>query len=129
MTDLGLILRHRIPLLNPSNGLYSTGLYSPVGPVHLFLERDTLSKISDNEIELFLNDLTDEDWVFMVTPDGTLKAMMVPKLEVGSEINKTIIDIFEVIDPAILDTIMDLSEAVDDTDLIQKYKNSKETLH
>ena len=78
---------------------------------------------------MFLSDLTEEDWVFMVTPDGTLKAMMVPKLEVGCEINETIIDIFEVIDPAILDTIMDLSEAVDDTDLIQKYKNSKETLH
>jgi|TARA_R110002153_G_scaffold267335_1_gene431354 alkyl hydroperoxide reductase subunit AhpC len=81
---------------------------------------------------MFLSDLTEEDWVFMVTPDGTLKAMMVPKLEVGCEINETIIDIFEVIDPAILDTIMDITEADDDTDLIQKNKknkNNKETLH
>jgi hypothetical protein len=93
-----------------------------------------MAKIPDKDIEMFLNDLTEEDWVFMLDKEGRLKALMVPKLEVGVEVNETVLNIFDVIDPAVLDNIMDLKESVvDETDLeeaIQQYKKlGKNTLH
>ena len=130
MIDLGLILRHRIPQLNPGYGLYSTGLW-PCTPL---FRKTTMAKIPDKDIEMFLNDLTEEDWVFMLDKEGRLKALMVPKLEVGVEVNETVLNIFDVIDPAVLVNIMDLKESVvDETDLeeaIQQYKKlGKNTLH
>jgi hypothetical protein len=70
----------------------------------------------------------------MLDKEGRLKALMVPKLEVGVEVNETVLNIFDVIDPAVLDNIMDLKESVvDETDLeeaIQQYKKlGKNTLH
>jgi len=130
MIGLGLILRHRIPQLNPGFGLYSTGL-RPCTPL---IRKIYMSKIPDNEVELFLNDLTDEDWVFMLDKFGRMKAMIVPRLEVGTEINETVINVFDAIDPAVLDTVMDLTHAVDNEHELDKAfeeykKKTKETLH
>ncbi|MGY8867175.1 MAG: hypothetical protein ACKVJK_16380 [Methylophagaceae bacterium] len=90
-----------------------------------------MAKIPDDEIEMFLDDLTEDDWVFMVRQDGSLKSMMIPKLKVGDEIDGKIISIFSVLDEDLIDTIMDVTEPMDDNlNLDQRIRNKiKKTLH
>jgi len=92
------------------------------------------NEIPDEELEMFISDITADDWVFMIRPDGTLKAMIVPRMEIGDEINETIIKVFDTIDPKLLDTIMDVTDVLDNEhDLdkaVEEYKKkTKETIH
>tara|TARA_B110000305_G_scaffold230902_1_gene283715 strand:+ start:35 stop:421 length:387 start_codon:yes stop_codon:yes gene_type:complete len=128
MTDLVLILKHHIPL---HSSIAQSFFFSFFSSVHFFYRKTQMAKIPDDEIEMFLDDLTEDDWVFMVRQDGSLKSMMIPKLKVGDEIDGKIISIFSVLDEDLIDTIMDVTEPMDDNlNLDQRIRNKiKKTLH
>lgn len=89
--------------------------------------------IPDEEIEMFLNDLTVDDWVFLIKPNGQLKSMIVPKMEPGDEVNSTIVNIFDALDPKLLDTIMETTtiEELEDIDVSFQNltKKPNDTIH
>lgn len=91
-------------------------------------------KIPDEEIEMFLSDLNAEDWVFLLRPDGTLKAMIVPKMEVGDIVSENVIKVFDALDPKLFDTIMETTTIIDEEleldQAFEEYKKKpKDTLH
>lgn len=100
------------------------------------MSKKTKGSIPDEEIEMFLNDLTADDWVFLIKPDGRLKAMIVPKMEVGDEVNPTIVNVFDALDPKLLETIMETTivEELDNIDDIEESftnltKKPSDTIH
>ncbi|MDB4378376.1 hypothetical protein N9Z41_01265 [bacterium] len=66
--------------------------------------------MDDDELEQFLEDLDDEDWVIMITPDGKLKSIMIPHtLEENPEsVPESIFQALAALDPSLVKSLENL---------------------
>jgi hypothetical protein len=67
--------------------------------------------MDDNELEFFLENLDDEDWVIMVGPDGKLKSVMIPTdMDEHSLMPESIFQALYALDPNIVKSMEELQK-------------------
>tara|TARA_B100001057_G_C22581984_1_gene845515 strand:- start:201 stop:479 length:279 start_codon:yes stop_codon:yes gene_type:complete len=67
--------------------------------------------MDDDELELFLENLEDEDWVIMVGPDGNLKSVMIPQsVDENTLMPESIFQALYALDPNIVKTMEELQK-------------------
>ena len=67
--------------------------------------------MDDDELELFLENLEDEDWVIMVGPDGNLKSVMIPEgIDEHALMPESIFQALYALDPNIVKNMEELQK-------------------
>ena len=68
--------------------------------------------MDDDELEKFLEDLGDEDWVFMVDKEGRLKSLMIPHTieEAPEDVPESIFQALASLDPNMMKQLEDMQE-------------------
>ena len=85
--------------------------------------------MTDDEVEMFLDDLSEEDWVFMVNPDGKLKSLLIPDFKNEDIINDKIFKVLALLDPKIIKELNLLIEEETVVDFEDLKKKPGDTMH
>ena len=92
--------------------------------------------MDDDELELFLENLEDDDWVIMVGPDGNLKSVMIPHTAKDNEsVPESIFQALYALDPDLVSSMEELQEefyksASNDNKFLRLVKsNGDDTIH
>lgn len=86
--------------------------------------------MTDDEVEMFLDDLSADDWVFMVDGNGDLKSLLVPNFESNTDlISEKIIKILALLDSRLEKELKDLVKQLEPKTFEELEPDSDDTLH
>jgi hypothetical protein len=85
--------------------------------------------MTDDEVEMFLDDLSEEDWVFMVGPDGKLKSLLIPDFKNEDIIHDRIFKVLALLDPKIVKELNILIEEEKETEFEDLEIKPDDTVH
>ena len=91
-------------------------------------------KMDDDELEQFLEDLDDEDWVIMITPEGKLKSIMIPHTiaDDPESVPESIFQALAALDPDLVTSLENLQSDLatnDNKHLRLVKKDDDDTMH
>lgn len=86
--------------------------------------------MTDDEVEMFLDDLSENDWVFMVDGNGDLKSLLVPNFESNTDlISEKIIKILALLDSRLEKELKDLVKQLEPKTFEELEPDSDDTVH
>jgi hypothetical protein len=86
--------------------------------------------MTDEEVEMFLDDLSENDWVFMVDGSGALKSLLVPNFEQNLDlVSEKIIKILALLDPNMEKDLKALMKEMEPKTFKELEPDSDDTLH
>jgi hypothetical protein len=86
--------------------------------------------MTDEEVEMFLDDLSENDWVFMVDGNGALKSLLVPNFEQNIDlVSENIIKILALLNPKMEKDLKALMKELEPVTFEELKPDSDDTLH
>ena len=86
--------------------------------------------MTDEEVEMFLDDLSENDWVFRVDGSGALKSLLVPNFEQNLDlVSEKIIKILALLEPNMEKDLKALMKEMEPKTFEELEPDSDDTLH